>query len=87
MTYYKVTAIIGSVESIKSIEVSATPAAAELFTVESSWSTVTPSIDGQISSGERNALDHAGQKVTSCIYIYHLKAGDFSTSKKMIIMK
>ena len=34
-----------------------------------------------------NGLDNQGQKVSSGIYIYQFKTGNFCTSKKMIMMK
>lgn len=48
-------------------------------------------IDGYLTAGEHtvewNATDESGEKVASGIYLYRLTWGDFSTSKKMTLLK
>jgi flagellar hook assembly protein FlgD len=48
-------------------------------------------IKDQLSAGQHtavwNGLDDEGKSVTSGVYFYKLKAGNFEQTKKMILMK
>ena len=48
-------------------------------------------INGELNAGPHNVtwngLNEVGQKVATGIYFYELKSGDFSSIKKMLLVK
>jgi formylmethanofuran dehydrogenase subunit C len=44
-------------------------------------------MSGGVHSLDWNADNNLGQEVTSGIYVYRISAGDFTTTRKMILIK
>ena len=53
--------------------------------------TVRSLVNEQLSAGHKAVVwdgrNDAGQRVSSCAYLYKLTAGEFTESKKMIMIK
>ncbi|MBN1347887.1 T9SS type A sorting domain-containing protein [candidate division KSB1 bacterium] len=75
--YYKISAMVGSVESFKSTEVSATPSATG-YEIECGWATSAPTIDGNINSSEWSAAtthDISNPSTPSTVTLYTMNDG------------
>jgi sugar lactone lactonase YvrE len=53
--------------------------------------TVRVLIDGELAPGHYNevwdGLDHSGRRLASGLYLYQLRAGNFSTTRKLVLMR